>query len=425
MLLYELEMDTSNPTTAIINWSPLYISTHVVEILDRLVVLLQREQVSNYFFKKANLLANPGHLCEEDYLIEARKVQQYLLRLFDESLMSFKGNIEYAKMMTLINTEITLLTKWKEIVDGLSPPQSTRGRRMCLAFAANNVDAAFAQYTCRQLEYVGFLLKNMVNVRENIWQVVLLKFLVSQFIKVGQFFQNDDNVWMSSIHDHSRDHPIEDIAYILVTILEQARDIYCEECPNTKIIGKLKLYFNSSTAKLTELVRRDKDITYTNITDDIMLVKIILKWLYKAMDQNKKCLAVILRPFLNTLFIASHAISWHMEQVKNKGMDDELNALGAFCKLINEGRVTPAEGLMDAYSKKWSWAKTILELVGEGSLRLVFAPERYRVSRHILAMPVSKKPRRGRSSDGYNVKRSLSFNERNYFNSLLNKGREI
>ncbi|KRT85494.1 hypothetical protein AMK59_93, partial [Oryctes borbonicus] len=206
--------------------------------------------------------------------------------------------------------------------------------------------------------------------------------------------------------------------------MEQAKDIYFEQCADPKTISKLKLYFNNSTGKLIELVRRDKDITYTNITDDIMLVKIILKWLYKAIDQNKKCLAIILRPFVNTMFIASHAVSWHMEQVKNKAMNYELQALGAFCKLINEGKVTPAEGLMDAYHKKWSWAKTMLEIVREGSLRLILTPERGRVVRHILAMPVCRKPRRGKSNDGRDVNRSHSFNDRNYFNSLLNKSKE-
>ncbi|GJQ73347.1 hypothetical protein Trydic_g13716 [Trypoxylus dichotomus] len=403
VLFYELESDSSNPTTVIVNWSPLYISTYVLKILDRLVGSLPRERIPNYFFKKANLLANPGHLCEEDYTMEARRIQQYLLRLFDESLMSFKGNPEHLKLFNLVNTETMLLVKWKEIVDGLIPPQSTRGRRMCLAFSINSADAAFTRYTCRQLGYVGFLLKNMVNVKENIWQ-------------------NNDTGWLTAFQDHNRDHPVEDIIYILVTIMEQAKDIYFEQCTDPKTISKLKLYFNTSTGKLIELVRRDKDITYTNITDDIMLVKIILKWLYKAIDQNKKCLAIILRPFMSTMFVASHAVSWHMEQIKNKAMNYELQALGAFCKLINEGRVTPAEGLMDAHHKKWNWAKTMLEVVGEGSLRLIFTPERGRVVRHILLMPACRKPKRGKSSDTRDVKRSCSFNDRNYFNSLLSRG---
>lgn len=222
----------------------------------------------------------------------------------------------------------------------------------------------------------------------------------------------------------TKDHPVEDIIYILVTILEQAKDVYLEQCTDQKIIAKLKLYYNTSVTKLLDLVRRDKDITYTNITDDIMLVKIILKWLYKAVDQNKKCLAIILKPFLNTVFVSSHAVSWHMDQIRKRMGNDELEALGAFCKVINQGRVTPAQALMDAYNKKWIWAKIMLELVGEGSLRLVFVPARDRVVRHVLTMPHSRKMRRGKSTDGrVDVKRSFSFNDRNYFNSLLSKGK--
>lgn len=171
MLLYALEADDANPTGVIMNWSPLYLSTHVLKILDKLIEALKREHVSNYFFKKANLLANPGHLAEEDYALDARKVLQYLIKLFDESLVSFKSNAEFSKMISLVNTETALLMKWKKIIDGLLPPPSTRGRRMCLAFSSNGADIASAQYTCRQLEYVGLLLKNMVNVKENIWQV--------------------------------------------------------------------------------------------------------------------------------------------------------------------------------------------------------------------------------------------------------------
>lgn len=61
--------------------------------------------------------------------------------------------------------------------------------------------------------------------------------------------------------------------------MEQAKSIYLKQCPDPKMEAKLKLYFNTSTSKLVELVRKDKDITYKNITDDIILVKIILKWI--------------------------------------------------------------------------------------------------------------------------------------------------
>lgn len=141
------------------------------------------------------------------------------------------------------------------------------------------------------------------------------------------------------------------------------------------------------------------------------------------MDQNKKCLALILRPFLNMIFMASHAISWHIDQIKNIDMRDELEALGAFAVLINDGKITPAQGLVDAYNKKWNWAKYMLELVGEGNLRLIFTPKRNKVTKHILSMPVAKKPQIYRKN--VEVKRSFSFNDRNYFNSLLNKGRKL
>ena len=132
---------------------------------------LQNQGRSNYFFSKSNLLANPGHFCEDDYFIEADKIHQHLVRYFDESLMSTKGNSEFSKMMSNIHTEMLLLLKWRDVVDGLMPPSSTRGRRICFAFSSNGSDTASTQYTYRQLQYIGCLLKNLLAVKESIWQV--------------------------------------------------------------------------------------------------------------------------------------------------------------------------------------------------------------------------------------------------------------
>lgn len=70
-------------------------------------------------------------------------------------------------------SEMTLLYKWKDLIEGLLPPSGTRGRRFCFAGSKNKQDVAHTQYTCRQLEYIGLLLKKMLNIKQHILQVNL------------------------------------------------------------------------------------------------------------------------------------------------------------------------------------------------------------------------------------------------------------
>lgn len=170
-LFHEMEKDFSKPTQILINWSPKYFSSYVLKILDDLTSALLAQNLTCYFFPKANLLSNPGHLCEDDYIMESNKLQTYLVRLFDESLMCIKENGEFQKLLAFEDMEMMLLHKWKDLVDGLLPPGSTRGRRFCFNSSKNVVDAANSQYTKRQLDYIGLLLKSVLVVKQNMMQV--------------------------------------------------------------------------------------------------------------------------------------------------------------------------------------------------------------------------------------------------------------
>lgn len=173
-VFHELEKDFSTPPTVLLNWSPLYLSTIVLRILDRLILSLRDQKQANYFFASVNLMVNPGHLCEDDFMAESERVQTYLLRLFDESLMSTKQNESFKEMMLAQDTEMLLLCKWKEIVNGLLPHSATKARRFLFFRAVCRNEAACEQYTTRQLEYIGLLLKNMLAVKQNILQVIKL-----------------------------------------------------------------------------------------------------------------------------------------------------------------------------------------------------------------------------------------------------------
>lgn len=169
-LLHAMEKDTSEPNALLLNWSPLYLSTLVLKILDRMILSLKDQKQPNYFFTNANLFVNPGHLCEDDFMQEAEKIQTYLLRLFDESLMSTKRNPGFKEMAVAQDTETLLLCKWKDVVNGLLPPSTAR-RRFCL-MRSKSRSCSSSQYSSRQMEYIGLLLKNVLTVKQSILQVM-------------------------------------------------------------------------------------------------------------------------------------------------------------------------------------------------------------------------------------------------------------
>lgn len=200
--------------------------------------------------------------------------------------------------------------------------------------------------------------------------------------------------------------------------------------PNTsKSKSKLKRQFDISTTKLVELVRKEKEVTSLELLDDTTLVKIILKWLYKGLDQNKKSLAPVLRPYLKILFTTSHGASWHLETIKQQEVYDEIEALGKFAKLVNSGSITPAQGLIDSISKNWNWAKNMLKIIEQGNLRLIFIPERGKIVKHILSLPpsdqkVSKKDFNKSletiSNSSSNTE-GLSLTRRHYLSTVLSR----
>lgn len=215
--------------------------------------------------------------------------------------------------------------------------------------------------------------------------------------------------------------------------MDQARDQYLSNQTNPNIIKnrpKIKTNFNSYTTKLVEMMRKDRELLSFNCDEDLTLVKLILKWLYKAMDQNKRYLGPILRPYLSNLFATSHSVSWHIDFIKRRISNDELDALGTFAELVNSAKITPAQGLIDAVNKNWAWAKSMLAMVEKNTLRVVFISDRAKVYRHILSLP-SYQRNNGESGcktlESPTVKaenrRQKTLPNRSYFNTLLSESK--
>lgn len=420
LLIEELEESSTKPFSDMISWSPMYLSTIVLKLLDKAIVRLYSEFQSNYFFKNANLLVNPGHLCDDDFTIEGNNVKNYMMRLFDESLISNKGEEEFTNLLITQETEIKLLYRWKSLVDSLLPPSSTRSRRLFFARSRNRKEIVHTQYTARQLEYIGLVLQNMLNVKQHILRPY-------------------NNVFSESVmsDEEEESSPLEDIIFILVAILDQARDQYLINQANPDISKnqlKIKSSYNTYVTKLIEIIRNDKELTTINhseLEDDLNLVKIILKWLYRGMDHNKKYLAPILRPYLRTVFLTSHHISYHLELIKERVKNDEIESLGLFSKLVNSGSISPAQGLVDSVNKNWSWAKEMLDMVEKNTLRLIFIEDKGKICRHVLSLPSDSREKfkelsgsrtwSDKEKKNRSIKRRTTLPSRNYFSSLVSE----
>lgn len=172
-LFYELENDFSSPMRTLLNWSPLYFSTYILKILDSFIFSLSAQELQSYFFPKMNLLVNPGYLGEEDYAVEAHKIKMFLIKQFDESLMSTENNNAFRTMLHNQEAEMMLLMKWNEIQKGLLPRCTRKRRKICFVKKKMRKNFLWSQYTGRQLEYISLLLKNMLLMKQNVILVII------------------------------------------------------------------------------------------------------------------------------------------------------------------------------------------------------------------------------------------------------------
>jgi hypothetical protein len=161
--------------------------------------------------------------------------------------------------------------------------------------------------------------------------------------------------------------------------------------------------FDSSIALLIDSVRRDIDTSSANLSDDPVLVRHVLKWLYRGMDEDQRHLAPVLRPYLNSLFASSHENGWHLEELRRRMSDhtEEMRVLGSYCNLVGGSEVNATGSLIDAASKGWIWAEHMLdtaeylvrsEVTGqpEVGLQLVLTPAEGDVIRRSISVPSSR-----------------------------------
>jgi hypothetical protein len=227
-----------------------------------------------------------------------------------------------------------------------------------------------------------------------------------------------------------QEDPVEDLIYLLSAILDQAKELTLGNTSNAPIgayVGptgrtrrrtsakknacgnlgknvdsgnKLKTNFDASVVLLVDSVRRDVDTSNADLSDDSVLVRQVLNWLYRGLDEDRRHLAPVLRPYLNRLFTASHENGWHLEEWRRRQDDEkeEMRVLGSFCRMVTASEASASEALLDAVTKGWIWAENMLDVAEylvcsditgqpEVGLQLVFTPADGKVIRQNITLP--------------------------------------
>ncbi|XP_075237677.1 uncharacterized protein LOC142333936 [Lycorma delicatula] len=413
LVWFVLEENSGSVIETLRLWDHVMLSSHVLKVLDMLVVSLRTQRHRSYFFPWFNIMLNsPGggtqHYTEEDYSHDADLIEGFLRRLHSvsssPSLLSVPADNDcYRKM------ESMLIDKWSDVLTDLIPPATTRSRRFSFIDTAGSSNTAGASnYSNRQLEYIGLLLRGMLCVKS---------LTLAQSQNMPMWCQNNT---INGQPIMEFDSTSEDLIYLLTAILEQAKTIYRKNNKNNsrKLTSRIKYNrrnnnnnnnssnrgtvasrlgilghagqvidaYDASIYCLMEQVRNDK--TNLDYMNDRVLVRQVLKWLYHALDRDSKYLGPILKPYLNQLFIISHENCWHIDELKKREMNDEAYALGKFCNLIVEEGLSPKDGITDALQKGWNWAETIVSCASklDNGVELILTPADGSVIRHRITV---------------------------------------
>lgn len=369
----------------VISWGPEALSSHLIKILDAVMIALRTQRFRSYFFPWCNVMLREG-FSEEDYLSDAALLEAFLNRIHETA--SEQGHMadsdtddwsdECKKKMEL---ETLLIQKWGNVLSDLAPRFSR--------FSFNHTALSANNYSRRQLDYIGYVLREMLTVREIILQ------------SPGGWLSS---AMTTSTDNHQQDDSIEDLIYLILVILDQVKEtIGCSEGKGSGATrrrgrkrGRRKKYhtglvkpneglhtnlqYDAFVSELTDAIRQDVELSILDLSDDCVLVRQVLRWLYRAQDD--RFLGPHLRPYLNRIFAASHENGWYLEEFRRREKRDELKALGSFSRLLAKGQIEAEEGLTDASGKGWIWANDMTKTAKEvGGIQLLVIPSATEVHR--------------------------------------------
>ncbi|KAE8739989.1 hypothetical protein FOCC_FOCC014505 [Frankliniella occidentalis] len=249
--------------------------------------------------------------------------------------------------------------------------------------------AETAHFTPRQLQYIGALLRGLLLCRAmriegpstHSWFPGTMRrhpfATLSSASSTGTLRSNssDGSDPKKVPSDAAVTPDAEDVACLVAVVLEQAR-----------------------THALA--IRSDPGVVLP--ADDAALVGCVLRWLLASADRAPRALAAPLRRYLRALAQAAHRTAglhslWAAARERGR---DELAALAALCRLVDQGRAQPMHGVVEAADKGWEWARWLLRLSGRlpGGVHAVLAPAPGRVLR--FSLPCDSLPARWQNRPG-------------------------
>lgn len=233
-----------------------------------------------------------GALQHEDaYAADARVVESYLAALHAFSEEWLRGGDP--RRSWPIGTpptsseilEMELLSRWRRVLASL--PRGTM--------------SGYYGYGSRQLQYLGLVVKEVLNAKEYVLQVgakPISSKVNTRGTSLDDFQANFDTCssFFNLSTDSQTSESMENLIYLLSLVLRQARD----QVNVTSSSGRrkkrsrrrgrrsraernrscAKAYYERSVDLLVDVVRRDRETAYLDLDDDVVMAKTLLKWLY-------------------------------------------------------------------------------------------------------------------------------------------------
>ncbi|XP_025405104.1 uncharacterized protein LOC112679494 [Sipha flava] len=395
------------------DWDHRRVAEHVLCVLDSLVAALRAQHQRSYFFPHANAVLDAPRACrtavpEDDYQNDVEVLESYMYGLFEKSVGSDSIVTGQAFQNTDTdywqNLESVMLHKWHRVLDTMRDPRP-RG----------------PDYTRKQVEYVAEVFKGMLATRHHV-------VAGAGESSSAWHFLTEEKIPRCSNGPPAGDEIGLDAAYLVSVIAEQALAVHAAAARKTDA-GRRPPCFATASDRETRRGRRPTvaarrrrgapatedgpeavrrllcdvyaDAAAANIAGDPDLVRFVLGRLHAVAattpagrrlfrcGRRRGVLGPPLEMFLRQLYDVSHTTCWHLDEWRRRWDRDELRSLGAFVKLVCRERVPPAEALLDAIDKGWSWADKLLLAVVEfqDGVDIICTPGPGTVHRFTISLP--------------------------------------
>ncbi|XP_031367430.1 uncharacterized protein LOC116185920 [Apis dorsata] len=401
---WRLERVGPDPLTS---WAPDTLSHHVLLTLDELVAALKCQNLRCYLYPRCNVMLQcaRGGIShhEESYASDCRSLESYL-----ETLHSYSFSItrDVARPLDLMENE--LIVRWREII------ALPHGRGL------NNDD--YHGYSERQFEYLTMIVGQALAARDSLLQDNL-----------------DNRNCYSNLPELSycATEQVESLVFLLKLVSTQAWDqIHLATERKMRIhdryaVPRRKRHYNTtsqfdySIGLLIDAVRNDRETVNTDLESMPVMTKMLLHWLHFGMENDRKILEPVLRPYLNNLFNGTRehgwlATSWKRREELYRG---EMGSLSMFCKSVVTEEITPGNGIVDYLSKGWHWAENMARMIERSGnfLPLIFLP-RDRTIKFDLTFAGNKGPS---SFSTWSKVRSVSTIARRRRRSIYSRASEL